>query len=67
MSSSAVSDGVARTAKARAAHLQRAANRAVDDDVQLARAARIVRAALARRVLTVDDLAPTAGGPDAAA
>lgn len=57
-----------RTAPARAAHELRAAERAVDDPVKLARAARIVRAALARRVLTVEDLTPAAGGgPDAAA
>ena len=44
------------TAPARAAMLRNAANRAVDDPAQLAKAARIVRAALARRVLTPRDL-----------
>lgn len=41
---------------ARAAHLRQAAERAVDDPVKLASAARIVRAALARQRLTEDDL-----------
>lgn len=45
-----------RAAKARAEHLRRSAARAVDDPAQLQRAARIVRAALARRVLTEEDL-----------
>jgi hypothetical protein len=49
-------DKFAQTAAARAEHARRAANRAVDDPVKLARAARIVRAALARQVLTEDDL-----------
>jgi hypothetical protein len=49
-------DGHAKTAKARKIHMERSAHRAVDDPAQLARAARIVRAALARRVLTEDDL-----------
>jgi hypothetical protein len=40
--------------------MRRAANRAVDDPAQLARAARIVRAALARQRLTLDDLTPPA-------
>lgn len=44
------------TAPARQAALRNAADRAVDDPAQLARAARIVRAALARRVLTTRDL-----------
>jgi hypothetical protein len=35
-----------------------AANRAVDDPAQLARAARIIRAALERQRLTLDDLVP---------
>ena len=42
--------------KAQAAVLRNAAERAVDDPATLARAARIVRAALARRVLTPEDL-----------
>jgi hypothetical protein len=46
----------AQTAAATAAHLTKAANRAVDDPVQLARAARIVRAALARQRLSHADL-----------
>jgi hypothetical protein len=41
---------------ATAGHMRNAANRAVDDPAQLAKAARIVRAALARRVLTPRDL-----------
>lgn len=52
------------TAAATEAVKQYAAERAVDDPVKLARAARIVRAALARRALTLADL--QAGGPDAA-
>ena len=46
----------ARTAPARESFLRNAALRAVDDPAQLAKAARIVRAALARRVLTPKDL-----------
>lgn len=46
----------ARTAKARTTQMTNAAVRAVDDPAQLAKAARIVRAALARRVLTESDL-----------
>ena len=45
-----------RTAPARAAQLHNAAVRAADDPAALARAARIVRAALARRALTLADL-----------
>lgn len=45
-----------RTAAARIEHMRRSAHRAVDDPATLARAARIVRAALARRALTTDDL-----------
>lgn len=45
-----------RTAAATAGHMRAAAIRAVDDPAQLAKAARIVRAALARQVLTEDDL-----------
>ena len=41
---------------ATAGHMRNAANRAVDDPAQLAKAARIVRAALARQVLTTRDL-----------
>ena len=43
---------------ATAAHLANAANRAVDDPVALARAARIVRAALARQKITLADVLP---------
>lgn len=64
----------ARTAKARTTQMTNAAVRAVDDPVQLAKAARIVRAALARRVLSEDDLrgeivqpADLARGPEQAA
>ncbi|WP_432886785.1 hypothetical protein ACQPYH_04160 [Kribbella sp. CA-245084] len=46
----------ARTAPARNAALRNAALRATDDPVRLARAARIVRAALERGRLTTDDL-----------
>jgi hypothetical protein len=46
----------ARTDAATAGHMRRAALRAVDDPATLAKAARIVRAALARRVLTPRDL-----------
>jgi hypothetical protein len=61
----------ARTAAATAEHTRRAAHRAVDDPAQLARAARIVRAALARRKLTLAELTPLpavddGGGPRAA-
>jgi hypothetical protein len=49
-------DRTINTAPARAAQLRNAAHRAVDDPAQLHRAARIVRAALARQVLTEDDL-----------
>lgn len=42
--------------KARTVHEYRSAARAVDDPVKLARAARIVRIALARQRLTLDDL-----------
>jgi hypothetical protein len=44
------------TTPARQAQLRNAADRAVDDPAQLAKAARIVRAALARRVLAPQDL-----------
>lgn len=48
----------AQTAKARQIRVTQAAHRAVDDPVKLARAARIVRAALARNVITLADLEP---------
>jgi hypothetical protein len=54
-------DRTVDTAPARAAMLANAADRAVDDPAKLARAARIVRAALARRKLTLDDLTPPDG------
>ena len=44
------------TAAATAKRLQNQANRAVDDPAKLARAARIVRAALARKRLTLNEL-----------
>jgi hypothetical protein len=50
------------TAPGRAAMLRNAAVRALDDPIALARAARIVRAALERGRLTPDDIQP----PDAA-
>ena len=64
-----------QTRAATNAHMRNSALRAVDDPAELARAARIVRAALARRVLTPADLqgdivkpAPAAEGePNAAA
>ncbi len=45
-------------AAATAEHNRRAAFRAVDDPVKLARAARIVRAALARKKISLADLTP---------
>ena len=45
-----------RTDAATSAHMARAALRAVDDPVVLAKAARIVRAALQRRALVPRDL-----------
>jgi hypothetical protein len=59
------------TGKARAVRLTQTAHRAVDDPLELARAARIVRAALARRRLTLAELTPLpavedGGGPRAA-
>lgn len=63
----------AATAAARSAKLHNSAERAVDDPIKLARAARIVRAALARQAITEADLhgpvvqAGDLGGPDAAA
>jgi hypothetical protein len=47
-----------RTAKAREVHVTRSAHRAVDDPAKLAKAARIVRAALSRNQLTLADLTP---------
>jgi hypothetical protein len=47
-----------KTAPARRVRLTQTAHRAVDDPIELARAARIVRAALARQRLTIDDLTP---------
>jgi hypothetical protein len=51
-------DGHTQTEKARETWQRVAAHRAVDDPAALARAARIVRAALARRKLTYADLTP---------
>jgi hypothetical protein len=50
---------------AREAMMRKSAERAVDDPRQLARAARIVKAALARKALEPADLLEEAG-PDAA-
>jgi hypothetical protein len=50
--------GRAQTAAATEARKFNVARRAVDDPVVLAKAARIVRIALARRVLTPADLEP---------
>lgn len=52
--------------KARLKHLDLAARRAIDDPVQLARAARIIRAAIERRRLTLEDVQPTSEPPEAA-
>jgi len=49
---------VPRTAAATEAHAEYAAARAVDDPRQLARAARIVRTALARKALSPADILP---------
>jgi hypothetical protein len=49
-------DGQDRAATARAVHLRRSAERALDDPVALARAARIVRLALERQRLQLADL-----------
>jgi hypothetical protein len=63
----------AQTAAATAANMRTAAIRAVEDPASLAKAARIVRAALARQALTPADLTgdivhpSDLGGPDAAA
>jgi hypothetical protein len=65
MSRNAASDAAEpRTAAATEARAQYAAERAVDDPRRLAQAARIVRAALARKALEPTDLLE--GGPDAA-
>lgn len=45
-----------RTAPARAVMLRRAAQRAADDDVALARAVRVVRVALERQRLSIAEL-----------
>lgn len=50
--------GLDRTAKARAAVERNAALRAIDDPRQLARAARIVRAGLERKRLTLAEVLP---------
>jgi hypothetical protein len=55
----------AQTAKARQVRLSQTANRAVDDPAKLARAARIVRAALARNALTLADLELPLPDPEA--
>lgn len=47
-----------RTHAATEANKRNSAHRAVDDPAQLARAARIVRAALARNRITLADLTP---------
>ncbi|MGH3521954.1 MAG: hypothetical protein ACRDU4_03780 [Mycobacterium sp.] len=53
--------------RATEAHQTHAAHRAVDDPAQLARAARIVRAALARKGLSLADLTPLPAWPHDAA
>lgn len=60
-----------RTTAATEAVKQYAAERAIDDPAKLDRAARIVRAALARDMLSLDELVPSdrqsdGGGPVAA-
>lgn len=64
MPGSVAADNAARTAPARRAQLRNAALRATDDPAQLARAARIVRAALERGKLTPDDLQGAVVHPD---
>lgn len=54
------------TAAAIEATKRLAAERAVDDPVKLAKAARIVRVALARQRLTLADLTPLPGAGEAA-
>lgn len=63
MPSSAV-DGLQRTEKARNEHLRRAAIRALGDPIELARAARIVRAGITRGVLRPADLSGPIVRPD---
>ena len=53
-------DGTEMVRPAQEARLWYSARRAVDDPVVLARAARIVRVALARELLSPDDLEPYA-------
>lgn len=53
-------DQPVRTAAATEANRQHAAERWVDDPARLARAARIVRTALARKKLSLADLEPDA-------
>jgi hypothetical protein len=55
-----------RTAAATEAVKRYAADRAVDDPIKLDRAARIVRRALSRQLLTIEDLT-CSGDADAAA
>lgn len=55
-----------RTANATEAIKQYAAERAIDDPVKLARAARIVRTALARHRLTLEELTRASGEGEAA-
>jgi len=50
--------GRARIAAATAERLHRSAVRALDDPAQLARAARIIKVALERKKLTLDDVLP---------
>jgi hypothetical protein len=54
---------MSRTTAATEAVQRYAAERAVDDPVKLARAARITRAALARQRLRLADLAPAPDAP----
>lgn len=55
-----------RTAAALEARRQYAADRAIDDPIKLARSLRVVRTALARKRLRLEDLVPDAGAADAA-
>lgn len=57
--------GSVQTSKARDAWIEQAAVRALDDPAKLARAARIVRVALERQRLSLDDIRPSSG-PEAA-
>jgi hypothetical protein len=56
----------AQAAHARKVLIVQSAHRAVDDPAVLARAARIVRAALARKVITLADLTPLPAEGDSA-